>query len=83
MYGAHVKHARSSELNSMRFAVQIRVSDGRFRGVFEFSDFRRLVQYLDPFRDGINRFRCAARTGGDSRGASTLIPYDSWSLSLE
>ena len=50
---AHIKHARSSELNSLRFAVQIRVLDGRSRGVFGFSDFRRLVQYLDPFRGGI------------------------------
>ena len=53
MSGARIKHARSSELNSLCFVVQIRVLDGRSRGVFGFSDFRRLVQYLDPFRDGI------------------------------
>ena len=77
MSGARIKHARSSELNSLCFVVQIRVVDGRSRGVFGFSGFRRLVQYLDPFRDGIWRFRCAARTAGAVRGASILIPYDS------
>ena len=75
--GAHIKHARSSELNSSCFVVHIRVLDGRSRGVVGFSDFRCLVQCLDPFRDGIWCFRCAARTAGAGRGVSILIPYDS------
>ena len=48
-----MKHARSHDSNSVHRVVQVRVLDGRFRGVFGFSDFQRLVQYLDPFRDGI------------------------------
>ena len=48
-----MKHARSQDLNPVHTVVQIRVVDDRVRGVFGFSDFRRLVQYLDPFRDGI------------------------------
>ena len=63
--------------------MQIRVLDGRPRGVFEFSDFRRLVQDLGTFRAIFSCFGCAARTVGAGRRASILIPYDSKSLSLE
>ena len=74
---AHIKHARSSELNSLRFVAQIRVVDGRFHGIFRFSDFRRLVQDLGTFRAIFSCFGCAARTVGAGCGASILIPYDS------
>ena len=75
--GDHIKQARSSELNSLRFAVQIHVADGQFHGILRFSDFRRLVQDLGTFRAIFLCFGCAARIVGAGHGASILIPHDS------
>ena len=75
--GTHMKRVRSQDLNPVHRFVQIRVVDGRFRGIYVFSEFRRLVQDLGTFRAIFSCFGCVARTVGAGRGTSILIPYDS------